>query len=215
MSFQLLCMGLIALTFGLVVIFGGYRLFLVLLPIWGFFVGFLLGAQTVQAIFDVGFLVTVTSWLVGFVVGAIFAVLSYLFYIFAVGVISFSFGYGLTVGILEWIGLENLELIVWIVAVIVGIVVALAVIGLNLQKYAIIAITAMGGTCVVIYTLLALFDSGVAIVLLENPVKTAIDNSFWWLLFFVVLTIAGIVVQIRANREFEIESYNRLQGEVA
>ncbi len=215
MSFQLLCMGLIALTFGLVVIFGGYRLFLVLLPIWGFFVGFLLGAQTVQAIFDVGFLVTVTSWLVGFVVGAIFAVLSYLFYIFAVGVISFSFGYGLTVGILEWIGLENLELIVWIVAVIVGIVVALAVIGLNLQKYAIIAITAMGGTGVVIYTLLALFDSGLAIVLLENPVKTAIDNSFWWLLFFVVLTIAGIVVQIRANREFEIESYNRLQGEVA
>ncbi len=58
MSFELLCMGLIALTFGLVVIFGGYRLFLVLLPIWGFFVGFYVGAQTIQVIFDVGFYCT-------------------------------------------------------------------------------------------------------------------------------------------------------------
>ena len=71
MSFQLLCMGLIALTFGLVVIFGGYRLFLVLLPIWGFFVGFLLGAQAIQALLGEALLITVTSWIVGFVVGAI------------------------------------------------------------------------------------------------------------------------------------------------
>jgi hypothetical protein len=203
-------MGLIALTFGLVVIFGGYRLFLVLLPIWGFFVGFYLGAQTIQIIFDVGFLITITSWVVGFIVGAIFAVLSYLFYIFAVAVLSFSFGYGLTVGILEWIGLD-LGLIVWIIAVIVGVVVALAVIRFNLQKYAIIVVTSLGGTGVVIYTLLALFGNVLAVVLLENPVKLAIDNSFWWLLFFIVLGLAGIIVQIQANRSFEIETYNRLE----
>ena len=41
MSFELLCMGLIGLLFGLAVVFGGYRLFIVLLPIWGFFFGFL------------------------------------------------------------------------------------------------------------------------------------------------------------------------------
>ncbi len=212
MSFELLCMGLIALTFGLVVIFGGYRLFLVLLPIWGFFVGFYVGAHTIQVIFDVGFLVTITSWVVGFIVGGLFAVLSYLFYIFAVGVLSFSFGYGLMVGILEWIGLENLEILVWIIAVIVGVVVALAVIGLNLQKYAVIVITAIGGTGLVIYTLLALFGNALVIQLLRNPVKTAIDNSFWWLLFFVILSLAGIIIQIQANRGFEVESYNRLEG---
>jgi uncharacterized protein involved in exopolysaccharide biosynthesis len=41
-------------------------------------------------------------------------------------------------------------------------------------------------------------------------VRLAIRNSFWWLLFFLVVSIAGIVVQIRANRTFEIDTYNRL-----
>ena len=81
MSFALLCMGLIALLVGLAVCFNGYRWFLILLPIWGFFFGFGLGAQTLQAILGVGFVATVTSWVLGFLVGLVFAVLSYLFWI--------------------------------------------------------------------------------------------------------------------------------------
>ena len=38
------CAGLIGILFGLAVCFAGYRLFLVLLPIWGLFVGFTTGA---------------------------------------------------------------------------------------------------------------------------------------------------------------------------
>jgi hypothetical protein len=45
---------------------------------------------------------------------------------------------------------------------------------------------------------------------LENPVKLAIDNSFWWLLFFPVVAGLGIFAQIQANRTFEIDTYNRL-----
>jgi hypothetical protein len=88
MTFELLCMSLIGLLFGLAVAYGGYRLFLILLPIWGFFFGFGLGAQTLQAIFGVGFLSTISSWVVGLIVGLIFAVLSYLFYIVAVALLS-------------------------------------------------------------------------------------------------------------------------------
>ena len=73
------CAGLIGILFGLAVCFVGYRLFLVLLPIWGFVFGLVLGAQTIQALFGEAFLATVTSWVVGFIVGGIFAVLSYLF----------------------------------------------------------------------------------------------------------------------------------------
>ena len=51
MTFELLCMGLIALAFGLAVAFGGYKLLWVILPIWGFFAGLALGAQTVQVVF--------------------------------------------------------------------------------------------------------------------------------------------------------------------
>lgn len=208
MTFELLCMATIALFFGLVVAFGGYRLFLALLPIWGFFAGFFLGAQTISFLFSDGFLATITGWVVGFFVGLIFAVLSYLFYFIAVGVVSFSLGYGTTVAILGWIGLD-VGFIVWLIAVVVGIVVAAIVYLFNLQKYAIIVATAVGGTGVIIYTLLALFDGAAAVALLENPVRLAIENSFWWLLFFLVVAGLGIVVQIRASRAYVVEDYNR------
>jgi hypothetical protein len=200
MAFEILCMATIALLFGLAVAFGGYRLFLFLLPVWGFFTGFVLGAQAIDFLFDVGLFATVTGWVVGFFVGLLFAALSYLFYAVAVGVISFSLGYGATLAILAWIG----------IAVAAGVAVAYLVYRFNIQKYAIIVATAAGGTGIIIYTLLALFDSAIAVKLLQNPVKLAIDNSPWWLLFFLVMLVLGTVAQIQANRTFEIDTYNRL-----
>src|SRR5512137_376225 len=95
--FAVMCGGMIALLFGLVLAFAGYRLFLVLLPIWGFFFGFGLGAQSIQALFGEAFLATITSWVVGFIVAAVFAILAYLFYVAAVAIASFSLGYTATV----------------------------------------------------------------------------------------------------------------------
>jgi hypothetical protein len=214
MTFELFCMALIGLAFGAAMVFGGYRLFLVLLPIWGFFFGFGLGAQTIQVIFGEALLASVTSWVVGFIVGLIFAVLSYLFYLFAVAVLSFSFGYGLTVGVWTAIGLDP-GLISWVLGVIVGVVIAVAVLGLNIQKYAIVVITAIAGTAVTIFTILAAVYGPLVTNLLENPVKLALDNSFLWVLFALVIAGAGIVVQLRDTRDWEIESYNRFETTTA
>src|SRR3954466_3169465 len=96
--FALMCMSLFALLFGSILAFSGYRFFLFLLPIWGFFFGFALGAETIQAIFGTGFLSDVTSWVVGFFAGLLFAVLSYLFYFAAVAILAGSLGYTLGVG---------------------------------------------------------------------------------------------------------------------
>ena len=209
MAFELLCMATIALLFGALVAFGGYRLFLVLLPIWGFFAGFVLGAQAIHFLFNVGLFATVTGWVVGFFVGLLFAVLSYLFYFVAVGIVSFSLGYGATVALFGWMGFDT-GFIIWIVGVIVGVAAAFVVYNFNLQKYAVIVATAVGGTAAIIYTLLALFNGPVAVQLLTNPVGIAIANSFWWLLFFLVVAGFGIYFQIMSNRSFEVESYNRL-----
>ena len=208
MSFELLCMTMIGLLFGAVLIFGGYRLFLVLLPIWGFFFGIGLGAQTVQVIFGGGFLATITSWVVGFIVGIIFAVLSYLFYIVAVALLAGSFGYALGVGLVTLI--LPFGFIAWAIGIVAGIIVAVVVLMFNIQKYAIIAITAFGGTAAVIYVLLAAFGGNQALTqMAEAPVKYAITNSFWWLLFFLVVGIFGFVAQLRVNSAYEIEEYNR------
>jgi hypothetical protein len=211
MTFGLLCMGLIALVFGLAVAFYGYKLFLILLPVWGFFFGFFLGAETIQVIFNVGFLSTVTSWVVGFLVGALFAVLSYLFYIFAVGVISFSLGYGLAVGILQWIGLDW-GFLVWLIGLIVGVVAIVIVLRFNVQKFVIILASAVGGTGVIIYTFLALFGNLSPVEMALDPVRSAVSDSFWWLIFFLAVVIAGVVVQLRDTASFEAEAYNRLEG---
>lgn len=209
MGFELFCMTLIGLLFGAALVFGGYRLFLVLLPIWGFFFGFGLGAQTVHVLFGMGFLATISGWVVGFFAGVIFALLSYLFYMFAVALLAGSFGYGLIVGLWSLIGWD-FGFIAWLLGIAVGVVVALVVLFFNVQKYAVIIITAIAGTAVIIFTLLAAFGNLTPVELLLSPVKSAVQNSFWWWLFFLVVAIAGIVVQIWDTSSYEIESYNRM-----
>jgi hypothetical protein len=204
-------MALIALVFGLLVVFGGYRLFLVLLPIWGFFAGFLVGAQTIHFLIGDAFLGTITGWVVGFFIGLLFAVLSYLFYIVAVAVISFTAGYAASIAVLQWLfNFEDTGFLVWLIGVVVGVVLTLVVIRFNWQKYAIIIITAFGGTSAIIYTLLATFYGVGVVSLTNNPVALAVDNSWLWFIFFVVVAGTGIYFQLVANRSFEVDSYNRV-----
>lgn len=209
MTFTLLCITFIGLLIGMAMCYAGYRWFLILLPIWGFFFGFGLGVQTVQVLFNEAFLATVTSWVVGFIAGLIFAVLSYLFYFVAVALISGALGYFLAVGLLTGLGLD-LSFIVWLIGLAAGVVVAFVVLFWNLQKFAIIAITALGGAAVIIFTLLAGFGNLSLEQLAANPVGTVISESFWWALLFVFLAVSGVFVQVFVNREWEAESYNRL-----
>ncbi|MGD2077470.1 MAG: DUF4203 domain-containing protein [Chloroflexota bacterium] len=208
MSLELLCMAVIGLGFGFIVAFWGYKLLWVVLPIWGFFAGFALGAQTIQVILNETFLATITGWVVGFVVGAIFAVLSYLFYFLAVALLSGAVGYGLTVGILTWIGLD-LNFLVWIIGVVVGVVLAVVVLRFNVQKYAVIVFSAFAGTAVTIFVLLAAFGGLTPVELMLSPVVRALDDSWLWFLYFVLVAAAGIYFQLQTNKDYEIEEYNR------
>ena len=210
MSFELLCMTLIAFLIGMVITFNGYRLFLTLLPIWGFFFGFGLGAQTITAIFGDGFLATTTSWVIGFFVALVFAVLSYLFYIVGVALFAGSLGYALGVGLMQLLGL-NFGLIVWIVGVVVAVIVAGATILLNIQKWVIILATALGGAGVIIGTFLFVLGVIDPADLGANAVRTAIGDSFWWLLGFLVLAVLGFAAQVKNTTAFAIEPYeNRI-----
>ncbi len=211
MGLELFCGTMIALLFGLAICFGGYRLFLVLLPIWGFFFGFALGVGTLQALFGIGFLATITSWVVGFIVGAIFAVLSYLFYIFGVAILAGSLGYALGAGFMHLIGFD-LGFLVWVVGIVAGIALAVVTIMFNIQKYVIIIATALGGAGLMIGTLV-LGVGGMSLAgLFTNPVRLVLASTGgWWTLIFILLAGAGIFVQIMSTRAYEIEAYeNRI-----
>jgi hypothetical protein len=206
--FALAVSSMIAMFFGAVLAFAGYRFFLFLLPIWGFFFGFGLGAQTVQAIFGEGFLSTVSSWLVGFVVALIFALCSYLFYFFAVALIGGSLGYALGVGLMQAIGFD-FEFLSWLVGIITGVVFGVGVLLLNIQKWVIIIATALLGAGVIVGTFLFLFGDLPPEQLVQNPVRFVLQSSPWWALLFLAIAVFGAVAQAASTRRWAVSSYNR------
>jgi hypothetical protein len=210
--FAIACLSIIGLLFGSVLAFGGYRFFLILLPIWGFFFGFGLGAQTIQAIFGSGFLSDVTSWIVGFVVALIFAVLSYLFYIFAVALIAGSLGYVLGIWLMMAIGFD-MGFITWMVGIIASIALTIGVLVLNIQKWVIVIATALLGAAVIVGTFLTMFGSLPPQVLVANPVRFVLQTSPFWLFVYLVIAGMGVVAQFLTTQRWQIETYDRY-GEV-
>jgi hypothetical protein len=199
---------MIVMLFGGVVAFAGYRLFMILLPIWGFFFGFGLGAQAIQALLGDAFLGTVTSWVVGFIVALVFAFLSYLFYFCAVAVLAGAIGYALGVGLLQLIGID-FGLIDWLVGMVVGIIFAVGTLVLNIQKWVIIIGTALLGAGIVLGTFLMLFGSAPPAELTHNPVRVVLQSGPFWILVFLVIAALGAAAQISAGRRQEVEEYNR------
>ena len=205
--FTFACAGVIGLLFGTFMTFLGYRFFLVLLPLWGFFFGLFLGAQSVQVLFGDAFLATITSWVVGFIVGGCFALLSFAFYMLAVAIIAGSLGYVLAVELLTWIGLD-FGLLVWLIGLVVAVLAAFVTIRFNLQKWVVILATAVLGTATIFGTILAMFNP--AAMLLRNPVRVLLDTSPFLLILFICIAAFGVVVQAGTTKAFVVEDYNRM-----
>lgn len=210
LALELLCAGFIALLFGLAMCFAGYKMFLFLLPIWGFFFGLWLGAQSMQALFGEAFLATVTSWVVGFIVGAIFAVLSYLFYIAAVAVVAGSLGYYAAVGILLAIGLP-MNFLVWLIGIVAAIALAIVTLRFNLQKWVIIIATSLAGAAVIFGGFFVMFNPYSN--LMENPIRAFLSANPLLMIMAIATAVFGFIVQYRNTRTFTLDSYDRWASE--
>lgn len=204
MTFQLICIAILALVIGVLALVAGYRLFLLLLPIWGFFAGFAMGAHATTLIFGTGFLSTLTSWVVGVLSGLLFAVLSYLIYLVGVALLSAAFGYFLGAG-LALLFLEP-GLIVTLVGLAGAVLMAYVVLAYNIQKPVLEIITSFGGATALMTGVLLLFGSISIESLGQNPVRAVIDDSIFWLIVWLVLGFVGFGVQIASNRTYVIEA---------
>jgi hypothetical protein len=203
MGIELLCAVVVALLVGIWACFSGYRFFLILLPIWGFIAGFLLGAGAMETLFGVGFLSMVTSWIVGFVLGLILATLSYFFWFIGVAIFAGSFGFSLGAGFMYLLGF-NPGLLSWLVGISAAIVVALLVLLLNVQKWFIVVITAFGGATAIIGSILLMFGRVPLEEFSRNAVRLVIDDSWLWIVVWLVLAVAGIVTQARTTSSWEL-----------
>lgn len=203
MTFQLVCTAILALVVGFLALVAGYRLFLFLLPIWGFFAGFAFGAHFVTLVFGTGFLSTVTSWIAGFVAGLIFAILSYLVYIVGVALLSAAFGYFLGAGVL--LLFFEPGLVVTLGGLAGAVLMAFLVLAFNVQKAVLEFITSFGGATAMLTGILLLFGAIPLESLGENPVRLVFEDSLLWFVVWLVIGFVGFGIQIAANRSYVIE----------
>jgi hypothetical protein len=162
------------------------------------------GADVLTQLFGDGFLATTTSWVVGFVLAVIFAVLSYLYYWFAVIFLGGSAGYALGIGLMAWLGFHD-GFLAFIVGAVFAVIVALAFIVLRVPKLLVLGATAFGGAFAVI--------TGVALILNRVPLADLSggivgsfindDLSWVWVLASLVLGIAGFAYQWQSTARVE------------
>lgn len=205
--------GILVLALGTAICFAGYRLFLVLLPIWGFFAGLWVGAYTITLIFGTGFLATATGLIVGIVVGLIGAILSYLFYMVGVAIIAGAFGAALSAGLMGVIGFQG-GLLVAAIAIVAAVIAVVLVLWLNLQKYVIILMTGFAGANLVVLSGL-LFLQRVTLAdvqALGNLIQPIVQDSWFWWIIWLAVTVGGVVVQVFANQSYTFRKERYVEG---
>ena len=195
MTLEGILLGLVALVIGAAFTFYGFRFFLILLPLWGFVIGFAAGAQLLALLFGEGFLATITGWVVGFVFGIGFALISYLWYWAAIVLLAGGVGYEIGLGLMALVNITG-----WL-AVAIGLILAVifvvAAIALHVPRLMIVVMTAIGGA--------AILTGGVLMVIgtiqpgqLDSGIVGAILYRNWlWGLVFVVLAVAGAYYQLK------------------
>ena len=195
--------GLLIILIGAVFCLFGYRLFIYLLPVWGFVAGFLMGAQGVATIFGEGFLATLTGWAVGVLFGLFVALVSYFLFEFAIYLFATTFGLAVGAGIMYALGIES-GLLVAIAALVGAIVLIVLVAFLDVKKWLIVVLTALGGAAAILAGILTVLGK-VSLTGYQagaNPVRSTVEDSLLWIVVWLGFGVAGIVFQARTTKDF-------------
>ena len=198
---------------GMLLCFFGYRLFLVMLSVWGFFTGLWFGEDGMAIVFGPGFFSSVTGWVIGFVLGLAVALFSYLFYFLGVALVAAGFGASLPGGFLQALGFEP-DFLTLVLVLSSAIMIAGLVLFLNLQKYVIVALTALGGANAVVLSILMLLGhvSEETLPLTGSALSFFLQDSWLWGVPWLILAIAGFAAQLRVNQDYIFTKNEYVQG---
>lgn len=189
-------LALLAIAIGALFCFRGYLTMRIVIPIWGAFTGFALGAGLVAGATGDGLLANFGAWAAGVGLALVFGLLAYAYYevsiIIGMAAVGFALGSTLMVGLnVEW---------TWLI-VLVGIVVAtllavVAVVG-SLPMLLLTILSALAGSSAMVGGAMLLTGAFDGDDLTRSSVVERIDESpAWWLLYFV-LAIVGVASQMR------------------
>ena len=187
-------LGVLAIIGGGAMLFAGQFVLRLLIPIWGFFAGFVFGAGIVAAFADEHFLGTVLGWVLGLVFAVIFAVLAYLYYyvaiVLAMGAAGFAIGSGIVVAFgISW------NWVAVLAGLAVGIVLGLVSVFANLPMIVLVFIGSIAGAIGVTGGLMLLVGALNSADFSRGDFTDTVSNSFGWSLLLLVLAICGIAIQ--------------------
>ncbi len=191
-----LIIALIAMAIGALWCFFGWRFFLLLLPLWGFLVGFSVGIEAITALFGDGTLATVTSWAVGFVLALIFAVLSWFWWYFAVAILAGSVGFALGQAAWGLIGSET-GLIAFVLGLVLAVVFAVGVLALNVPRLLVIVLSGLGGSAAILAGWFILTGAIPSDSIRWVLVGKEITDQWWTLIAWAVIAGAGMIAQLK------------------
>jgi hypothetical protein len=196
-------LGLIWILIGAAALLAGYRFFRVLLPIFGFLAGFVIGAQAVATIFNEGFLASLLGILAGIALGLLLAFISYIWWwlgvIIAIGAMGYAIGYGL----LPLIGID-LDLVNVLIGLAFGIAVAAVAALFQLPRLLVIFWTSVWGAATAIIGFLMVIGRVSSDDLGYGGIDQYVNHEWFWLAAWVVLAAAGVVIQLYTSDEYDI-----------
>lgn len=202
---------LIAGGLGLALVFYGYRLARVLIPLWGLFVGFSIGAAGVSDAFNNAFLGTTMGIVVGLFVGLLFALLAYFFYSLAVVLFMASLGYWIGTSIVLFFGFDK-GFLSATVGIVIGAVLGIIALFTNAPKYFLIFATAVAGATAILGGLLVLFNKMELDAFSYAAASQQIEQSWLLMVVALVLSVAGAIFQINTNPDYTIQEWGTVTG---
>jgi hypothetical protein len=188
--------GLIIIALGAVVTLAGLRVFFAALPIWGFIVGFFVGSAAITYLAGDGFLSTALGWIVGAVVGVIFAALAFLYWYIGVILAAGSAGALVGSGIMGAAGVDS-GWLVFLVALAVAALFMVVAVAIALPFYVVIVNTALAGATAVVAGLMLVFDVIPLADLGYGATWAMVNESWFWMIAWIVVAAIGLSVQLR------------------
>lgn len=180
----------------------GVKVFRLLLPLIGFVSGVMVGFGGVQAVFGTGVISTTIAVVMAVVIGAIMALLSFMFYEIAIIILSMMLGASFMTYLGIAIGLENAGFVLFLLGLSGAIFGFLLAAGSNLAVSFVIVGTAMIGVAFILAGILLLVGT-LSLEDLSNggiipSVVNTVDQSFLWLLVWIGGTVVAMQVQSAA-----------------
>lgn len=203
-ALEALVVAALLLIIGTAFCFGGYKWFMILLPLWAFLVGSIIGIAAVSGVYGQSILSLFVIVVAGLITGLSLAVLAYMFFNLAIILLGASLGYTLGSGLACYMGFK-LGFILVMAGIIVAATVGFLAFRLNLPKYIIIALTALTGSEILLSGALLLVGF-ISLKDLElGLLGSILSYSTVWSIIWLVLAMVGAAVQLHREKLYELD----------